>query len=55
MRKYEVWIYDSESGCCEPLVCEAKNKTDAKRIGRTYIRMWNLQDAEIEKIQEVTQ
>lgn len=38
MKQFNVWIYDSESGCEQPMKCEAKNEADACIKGNEYIR-----------------
>lgn len=52
MRAYEVWIYDSESGCDQPMRCKARNKTEARRMGREYIRRWKLVGGTVTKVRE---
>ena len=42
MKKYNVYIYDSESGCNQPILVECKSKTEARAIGNKYIRLWRL-------------
>lgn len=53
MKKYEVWIYDEESGCNQPMKCEAKSISEARRIGKRYIEQWRLVGASITEIKEV--
>ncbi|MCM1102035.1 MAG: hypothetical protein NC398_11695 [Acetatifactor muris] len=53
MAEFEVWIYDDESGCNQPMKCRAKNVADARRIGNEYIRKWGLQGGCITDIREV--
>ncbi len=52
MKTFEVWIYDSESGCDQPMKCGAKNEAEARRIGNEYIRRWSLMGGTITKIRE---
>ncbi|MCM1228473.1 MAG: hypothetical protein NC320_13825, partial [Clostridium sp.] len=52
-KLYDVFIYDSESKTNQPMRCEADNEREAREIGNTYIRQWNLPDAEITDIREV--
>lgn len=52
-KKYEVWIYDSESRCTQPIICEARSEAEAGRIGHDYIRKWGLIDGRITEVKEV--
>ena len=53
MKQWNVWIYDSESGCDQPMKTEAKTEAEARRLGEQYIRRWNLQNASITRIEKV--
>lgn len=53
MKKFKVWIYDNESGCEQPMKCEAKNEADARRKGNDYIRAWGLVNGAITKVEVV--
>lgn len=53
MKKYEVWIYDEESGCNQAMKCEARNISEARRVGNRYIKQWCLVGASITEIKEV--
>lgn len=50
-KRYAVWIYDSESGVDSPMICIAKDISEARKMGKEYIKRWNLVDAEIVKIE----
>lgn len=52
MKQFNVWIYDSESGCEQPMQCEAKSESDARRIGNKYIRLWKLVNGIVTKVEE---
>lgn len=52
MRKYDTWIYDSESGCEQPIRCEAKNERDAIRKGNEYIKAWRLSNGTVTRVKE---
>lgn len=52
MKNYEVWIYDSESGCNQPIKCQAKNQAEARTIGNQYISKWGLVGGTITEIKE---
>lgn len=54
MKKYRVYI-DDDYGMGDYMVCEAKNKTEARAAGRLYIRQWQLKHAKIVKIEEHTE
>lgn len=54
MKDYEVYIYDEESGCCQPIVCKARSTIEAGNIGDSYIRSWNLIGGVVVDIREVT-
>ena len=51
MKKFKVWIYDSESGCEQPMICQARNEADARRKGNKYIRMWRLRDGSVTRVE----
>lgn len=51
MRKFNVWIYDSESGCEQPMQCEARNEAEARRKGNEYIRVWSLVNGTVTKVE----
>lgn len=53
MKEYEVWIYDSESGCTQPMKCRANSLAEAKRKGYEYIRIWDLRGGEVINVEEV--
>ena len=53
MKKWKVYIYDSESGCSQPITVAADTKTQARKMGLHYIRSWRLVDGKIEDIEEV--
>ena len=53
MRMWNVWIYDSESGCDQPIKVKANTLVEAKAAGNKYIKMWTLKDAYITKIEEI--
>lgn len=53
MKQFNVWIYDSESGCEQSMKCETKNEADACRKGNDYIRAWRLVNGAVTKV-EVT-
>lgn len=53
MKKFEVWIYDSESGCNQPMKCEARSEAEARKKGGEYINAWGLVGAEITEVKEV--
>lgn len=55
MKTFEVWIFDKESGCNQPMKCKARNAADARKIGNEYIWKWNLIGGEITDVREVTQ
>lgn len=40
MKEYEVWIYDDESGCNQPMKCKARSVAEARRAGNEYISSW---------------
>ena len=42
MKEYEVWIYDDESGCNQPMKCKARSVAEARRAGNEYISSWGL-------------
>lgn len=50
-KRYAVWIYDEESGFDSPMICLASDIVEARRLGRDYIRKWNLVGAEIVKVE----
>ena len=51
MKKYRVYIDDDE--CIgQYMTCNAQNKTEARQIGRLYIKQWKLKRAKIIKIIE---
>ena len=54
MKKYRVYI-DDDYSMGDYMVCEAKNKTEARAAGRLYIRQWQLKHAKIVKIEEHTE
>lgn len=51
MKKFNVWIYDSESGCEQPMKCEAKNEADARIKENDYIRAWGLVNGAVTKVE----
>ena len=51
-KHYAVCIYDLDGGSGE-MKCTAKNKTEARRKGREYIKAWKLRGAKIEYIREL--
>lgn len=51
-KHYAVCIYDLDGGSGE-MKCTAKNKTEARRKGREYIKSWKLRGAKIEYIREL--
>lgn len=51
MKQFKVWIYDSESGCEQPMICRARNESDARRKGNKYIRMWRLRDGSVTRVE----
>lgn len=53
MKKYNVYIYDSESDCNQPILVECKSKKEARAIGNKYIRLWRLVDGVVTSIEEV--
>lgn len=53
MKKYNVYIYDSESGCNQPVLVECKSKTEARAMGNKYIRLWRLVNGSFKSIDEV--
>ena len=53
MKKYNVYIYDSESGCNQPILVECKSKTEARAIGNKYIRLWRLVNGTVKSIEEI--
>lgn len=53
MKKYNVYIYDSESGCNQPVLVECKSKKEARAMGNKYIRLWRLVDGAVTSIEEV--
>ena len=53
MARYEVWIFDEESGCEQPMTVDAQNNSQAKMMGNQYIKAWNLRGASITKIKKV--
>lgn len=50
-KRYAVWIYDKDSGFDSPMICLAANITEARQLGREYIRKWNLDGGEIVKVE----
>ena len=42
MKKYQVFIYDDESGCNSPAIFEARNESEARSKGNQYIKAWHL-------------
>ncbi len=54
MKRFKVWIYDEESGCNQPIVCEADSVAGAKACGQWYIKTRGLVGAEITDIAEIT-
>ena len=53
MKKYSVYIYDSESGCSQPVIVECSSKTEAREMGNKYIKLWRLVDGSVRSIEEV--
>ncbi len=53
MKKYSVYIYDSESGCSQPVIVECSSKTEARKMGNKYIKLWRLVNGSIRSIEEV--
>jgi hypothetical protein len=51
MKRFNVWIYDSESGCEQPMQCEAMNEEEVRRKGNNYIRMWGLANGIVTKVE----
>ena len=51
-KRYRVYI-DDENSYGDYMVCTAKNKTEARALGRIYIKQWKLRYAKIVKIEEV--
>lgn len=51
MKRFNVWIYDSESGCEQPMQCETMNKEEVRRKGNNYIRMWGLANGIVTKVE----
>lgn len=49
---WRVYIYDSESGCEQPITIQGGTKADAKRLGNQYIRAWKLIGASITRIEQ---
>ena len=52
MKEYEVWIYDDESGCNQPMKCKARSVAEARRAGNEYISSWGLVGGMITEIRE---
>lgn len=50
MYTYDVYIWDSESGISQPIRVQAASESESQKLGRAYIRSWNLKDARIERI-----
>ena len=53
MKEFEVFIYDEESGCCQPIRCKARTSAEAGSIGNNYIAAWNLVGGVVTDIREV--
>ncbi len=47
MKKYQVFIYDDESGCDSPAIFEARSK------GNQYIKAWHLVGGVVTSVKEV--
>ena len=53
MKKYQVFIYDDESGCDSPAICEAKNEAEARSKGNQHIKAWHLVGGVVTAVKEV--
>lgn len=53
MKKYNVYIYDSESGCNQPVIVECSSKAEARKMGNKYIKLWRLVNGSVMSIEEV--
>ena len=53
MKEFEVFIYDEESGCCQPIRCKARTSAEAGSFGNNYIAAWNLVGGVVTNIREV--
>ena len=53
MKKYSVYIYDSESGCSQPILVECRSQTEARAMGNKYIKLWRLVNGSVTSIEEV--
>lgn len=52
-KQFDVWIFDTESGCDQPARFKAKSEHTARAMARQYIKAWGLKGAEITKIEEI--
>lgn len=52
-KQFDVYIYDEESGLCQPARFKTGGVSAARQKGENYIRQWNLIGAKITKIEEV--
>lgn len=53
MKKYQVFIYDDESGCDSPAIFEARNESEARSKGNQYIKAWHLVGGVVTAVKEV--
>lgn len=53
MKKYQVFIYDDESGCDSPAIFEARSESEARSKGNKYIKAWHLVGGVITAVKEV--
>ena len=53
MKKYSVYIYDSESGCSQPVIVECSSKAEARKMGNKYIKLWRLVNGTVKSIEEI--